>query len=254
MNLKAFSASVGAALIIALYSSAVAAERVDAVLHWNEVAQRAMAAANPLVQSRSMAITQLAVFKAVTNASALAAADVGSPAVAVEAAAMAAAHRSLSQLHPEAAATLESALAAGLAGLADAEAKTKGIDIGQRAAEAVLAARMADGWDAKVAYEARSGPGFWAATPPQFAAAVGAQWGKVTPFVLKSGDQFRPGPPAGLNSPAYIAELREVLEMGGANSSSRPAEKTDQVLGHVGGAGMEPGCAAGQCRAKQEPR
>ena len=68
--------------------------------------------------------------------------------------------------------------------------------------------------------------------------------------MLKSGDQFRPGPPAGLNSPAYIAELREVLEMGGANSSSRPAEKTDiaQALGHIGGAGMEPGCAAGQCR------
>jgi hypothetical protein len=57
--------------------------------------------------------------------------------------------------------------------------------------------------------------------------AFGVQWGSVAPFVLKTGDQFRPGPPAALDSARYMADLHEVLEMGTAASSARPAAMTE---------------------------
>ena len=37
------------------------------------------------------------------------------------------------------------------------------------------------------------------------------QWGRVKPVALKSGDQFRPGPPPGLNDPRLKAEVDEVV-------------------------------------------
>ena len=38
-------------------------------------------------------------------------------------------------------------------------------------------------------------------------------WDKVTPVALKSGDQFRPGPPPKIGSPQLEAEVKEVIEM-----------------------------------------
>ena len=58
------------------------------------------------------------------------------------------------------------------------------------------------------------------------------QWGSVTPFVLKSADQFRfPEPPA-VNSPRALADLEEVnLEevkaIGGSKSATRTAEQSE---------------------------
>src|SRR6266550_2260893 len=46
-------------------------------------------------------------------------------------------------------------------------------------------------------------PGNYRPTPPNFPTPVFTAWGKVTPFVLKNGSQFRPGAPPALTSAAY---------------------------------------------------
>jgi hypothetical protein len=42
---------------------------------------------------------------------------------------------------------------------------------------------------------------------------AGAAWERVKPFALRSGDEFRPGPPAAFGSPEYVAQVRRVVEV-----------------------------------------
>ena len=70
-------------------------------------------------------------------------------------------------------------------------------------------------------------PGDYRPTPPDFKPAALAHWGSVTPFVLKSSDQFRcPEPPA-VNSPRALADLEEVKAIGGSKSVTRTAEQSE---------------------------
>jgi hypothetical protein len=69
--------------------------------------------------------------------------------------------------------------------------------------------------------------GVAAATNPRIKPAALVQWGSVTPFVLKSADQFRcPDPPA-VNSPRALADLEEVKAIGGSKSATRTAEQSE---------------------------
>ena len=64
-------------------------------------------------------------------------------------------------------------------------------------------------------------------TPPDFKPAALVQWGSVTPFVLKSSDQFRcPEPPA-VDSSRALADLEEVKAIGGSKSLTRTAEQSE---------------------------
>ena len=54
-------------------------------------------------------------------------------------------------------------------------------------------------------------------------------WGAVMPFVLHSGDQFRPAPPPALDSPAYAAALTETQQLGAKTSTSRTADQTQDA-------------------------
>ena len=70
-------------------------------------------------------------------------------------------------------------------------------------------------------------PGDYCPTPPDFKPAALVHWGSVTPFVLKSADQFRcPDPPA-VNSPRAFADLEEVKAIGGSKSATRTAEQSE---------------------------
>jgi hypothetical protein len=48
----------------------------------------------------------------------------------------------------------------------------------------------------------------------------------VTPFVLKSGDQFRPSGPPALGSRRWARDFNEVKEIGSSTSTTRTAEQT----------------------------
>jgi len=69
-------------------------------------------------------------------------------------------------------------------------------------------------------------PGNYRSTPPNFPTPAFTTWGQVTPFVLKSGSQFRPEPPPALTSAAYAQAFNEVKSLGQNTSTTRTAEQT----------------------------
>ena len=69
-------------------------------------------------------------------------------------------------------------------------------------------------------------PGNYRPTPPNFPTPVFTNWGQVTPFVLKSGSQFRPEAPPALTSAVYAQALNEVKSLGQTSSTTRTADQT----------------------------
>ena len=52
-------------------------------------------------------------------------------------------------------------------------------------------------------------------------------WGDVTPFVLRSGSQFRPEAPPALDSEEYARDYNEIKQIGINSGSTRLSEQTD---------------------------
>ena len=203
----------------------------DAVTDWNAKMQTTVAAVNPFVQARTAAMVQLAVFEAVNSIAgdyepyraAVPAPSGASPA----AAAIAAAHRVLVTLHPSSAAALDAARADSLAAIPNGAGKDDGIKVGELAADAMLALRAGDGWNAVVAYTPGTDPGDWQPTPPALAPALLPGWGKVATFGIKDGSQFRSSPPPAIHTGKYARDYNEVKEVGHVTSPERSADLTD---------------------------
>ena len=207
---------------------------VDEVARWNQVATDATIAAktNPLAESRIFAILHVAIHDAVN------AVDPRyepyqprtSPAPAgasAEAAIAGAAHATLVVLLPDSKATFDLALEETLRAITDEPRRTAGLEVGRTAAAAILTARQNDGENRTVEYTPGTKPGDYRPTAPDFKPAALVQWGSVTPFVLKSADQFRcPEPPA-VNSSRALADLEEVKAIGGSKSATRTAEQSE---------------------------
>ncbi|POX45014.1 hypothetical protein C3489_35210 [Streptomyces sp. Ru71] len=102
--------------------------------------------------------------------------------------------------------------------------------------------RDADGSDSKDAYTPDGKPGAWRPTSypdlpdpncSQASDAAIPRWGRVKPWTLLSGSQFRPSTPGQydsyenlLASPAYAEQVQQVRTLGAAGS---PARTTDQT-------------------------
>jgi PAP2 superfamily len=142
-----------------------------------------------------------------------------------------------SALFPTDTALFQATYQSALAGVPDGQGKTDGIAVGRSVAEQVLIARTTDGANAVVNYTPGTAPGDWRPTPTAFAPAQTPQWPDVTPFALKSGSQFRPGPPPALTSPEYTAAFNEVKDLGSVNSTDRTAQQTDVARFWAGAAG-----------------
>ncbi|MEO5898439.1 MAG: hypothetical protein ABIS06_22340 [Vicinamibacterales bacterium] len=103
-----------------------------------------------------------------------------------------------------------------------------GIVIGETAAASVLAARATDGAaQAQFAYTAPGAgdPGVWVAIGTTPALLPG--WGAVTPWVMKSGSQFRPDGPPSRDSGRYARDHNEVHDLGALKGLSRTADQTE---------------------------
>jgi hypothetical protein len=210
-----------------------AAGRADVILDWNAIMQATVSGQPPFPQARFAAITQLAVFEAVnaiTRHYKPYLGTISAPSGAsADAAAVAAAHTVLKNYFPASVLTLDLSRANSLAQIPDSPAKTAGIAVGEAAAAAMIAARASDG-SAPAAFSlpASSDPGVWQVTP-SCSAAGGAffHWRNVKPFGILSASQFRlDGPPA-LTSNRYARSYNEVKEVGGINSTERPADRTN---------------------------
>ena len=222
---------LGLFLAATTFLSGPVASHADAVTHWNEIMEvTAAASPDPAAQGRTAVMTQVAVFEAVNSIlgeytpylSRISAPSGASP----EAAAVAAAHRVLTALHPENTANLDAARAESLASIPDNRSKTDGLSVGTAAAEAILTLRADDGFDVVVPYTPQNGPGIWQPTPPGFEPAFGPGLGQVATFGITNARQFRAEPPPALNSRQYARAYDEVKRLGDTNSPSRSQQKT----------------------------
>ena len=125
-------------------------------------------------------------------------------------------------LYPDQKADLDATLAKSLAGIPEGEPKAKGIALGKKAAAEIIALRANDGINAPESYRPHTSPGVYVPTAVPVSSTVGA----VTPWVMTSGSQFRPGPPPALNSETWTRDLNEIRELGARNSTKRTAEQT----------------------------
>src|SRR5439155_709293 len=150
----------------------------------------------PTRSSRAMAIVHIAMFDAVTaitgafqSYTKIAPARGGA---SMTAAIVQAAHDTLVQLFPSQQASFDQLLADDLSQIRDGRAKTDGVDVGRRAAVAILALRANDGSQQAeprvgVQFFTSNDPGKWRQDPiSQSPLALGAYWGTVRPFRLQS--------------------------------------------------------------------
>jgi hypothetical protein len=194
----------------------------------------------PARASRAMAIVHIAVFDAVNAISGHYRSYTGIAPVArdtsMEAAIAQAAHDTLSALFPSQKGAFDAQLAHDLDAIDDRSSKQGGIDLGQRAAAAILSLRANDGSAhaeplVGIDFLTSSAPGKWRQDPvSQIPIALGAYWHTVTPFVMESSTQFRAPPPPALDSAEYAQAFAEAKALGGdgiVTPSGRTAEQTE---------------------------
>lgn len=221
------------ALVSVLVPAAV--PDADPVLEWNLAAVRTTAAApfNPPLESRNLAIVHAAMFDAANAFAAeyqpYAVRLRAPPGASLDAAVIAAAHDTLVQLYPEQASTLDALSAGSLKRLPSGPARDAGAAFGAEVARRMLSLRASDGAAEAIAapYQPGSGPGAWVPAAPALKPALDPGWGRVSPFLLQTGSQFRPGPPPALTSDRYTADFQEMRALGSAASTTRTPAQTD---------------------------
>lgn len=217
--------------------------RPDPVVAFNQLLQQVVTApaAQPTTihPTRTMAITQIAVYDAVNGilgqGSPMLFGEQGPRHASAEAAAAAAARTALDALLPTQRMAVDGLYTHTLAQMGSGVAVRAGIRFGERVARAVLADRAHDGASSTPpVFMPEPGPGEYQLTAPAFAPAGFTQTAHVTPFVLRSARQFRPAPPPALSSPRYAADFDEVRSLGELNSTTRTADQT--AIGRFWGA------------------
>jgi hypothetical protein len=145
-----------------------------------------------------------------------------------EAAVASAARTTIDYYLPDQAASVDAQYVAYLATLPDV-GKAAGIEVGEAAAEDIIALRDGDGRNAPTAaYGDPTLPvvaGQWQLVPPATTAAT--PWlAFMRPFMLESPSQFRRPPPPSLGSKRYGDDLNETKSYGARNSALRTPEQT----------------------------
>ena len=175
---------------------------------------------------RTMAIVQVSVFEAVNaitgRYSAKRVPITAAPGASADAAVAAATRTALLKLVPTQQTAIEADYQAALKALPDDRAKAEGTAVGEQAAAAVLASCAEDGAVASDTYRPHAAPGVYV---PTLLPAV-PHWGKRKPWVMASGDQFRPGPPPSLSSDTWKRDYSEIKALGAKNSTQRTPEQT----------------------------
>jgi hypothetical protein len=146
-----------------------------------------------------------------------------------EVAAAQAAHDVLRAVYPAAAAVIDAKLAGAMASNRNGSA-SRGVELGRRAAVAILDKRRGDGVDVMGTYSFRKTAGAYATTPPWngFVAWPGFRYAR--PFGLTGASQFRAPPPPALDSREYANALNEVKQVGGSESAARSADQTGYAI------------------------
>lgn len=233
------------------------ARAMDALREWHEVAMECtgidhtpVPAGDPRIfgeqlgpgrASRAMAIVHIAMFDAMNALERRfrGYTDFDAPRrlsmASMESAVTQAAHDTLVALFPSQRADLDEALEQDLSVMRDVSARARGVELGQRAAAAILALREGDGSAHPeprigVDYIPSTEPGKWRPDPvSQIPIALGAKWATVKPFVMRSATQFRvPAFPA-FDSAAFAAAFDEVKRLGGDGATTPTSRSEEQT-------------------------
>jgi hypothetical protein len=236
------SRSVRASFVVLLTLAALAAPsvaRADAVSDWNAIASGAIIASAgqpPPVSALSFAMVQGAVYDAVNaidrGHQPYLIAPAANPWDSKDAAASAAAFRVLAVLFPGQLPTLRPVYDTYIAALPDQPvgAKAAGIEAGEAAAAAMLAARANDGRGGGPGTLVGTIPGVWRPTPPFFAQDPAPWVANVRPFLVPDAEMLRTDGPNPLTSAAYAEDLNEVKELGSLTSTTRTPDQTDAAI------------------------
>jgi hypothetical protein len=127
---------------------------------------------------------------------------------------------------------LQATYDASLAAIPDGRSKDAGIEVGQDAAEAMLA-QGHDGRAGPIPPLPPIGPGYW--QPLMGANGLPlldpSPWvANARPFLVRSSSQFRTDGPNPLGSAAYAADLNEVEELGALDSTIRTPAQTHAAV------------------------
>jgi hypothetical protein len=210
-------------------AEAMAQSNGDVIVEWNQLLQSNITGP-PVGQPRSYAMLQIAMADAVVAIEGqyrpFHAHVSASPGASAEAAAAQAGHDVLVSLFPATQGAADAALANRLAQISPGPA-VLGVQVGKRAAAAILAWRSNDGYAAAnpqpPAFLASTLPGIWLPTasgPYQFSLIY-----NVTPFGLLAPFQFLPTPFPQLESAEYAEAFNEVKDVGRLDSTVRTPEQ-----------------------------
>ena len=208
----------------------VAPARADVVTDWNVITNALVAndvGNNPKL--RTLAMVHVAMSDAINTVqnryARVVATLPAAPGASAEAAAATAARQILTEIYPKQKVKIEEAYTASLKAIPDGPAKNEGIKLGMEVAAAVQADRANDGTNAPDTYRPHTTPGAYVPTAPP----LWEQYARAKPWVLKSADQFRPGPPPALSSAEWARDYNEVKSLGGSKSTARTPEQAEAV-------------------------
>jgi hypothetical protein len=197
----------------------------------------------PCRSARAMAIVHIAMFEAmnaiVGGFKPYITANRKSGPGSTDAAIAQAAHDALVGMFPSQKSILDPKLNEDLALIPDGQLKSSGIAIGKWAAAAIIAMRANDHSlhaepRINIDYIPSLAPGIWRQDPiSHHPLALGARWSEVTPFVLRSADQYRIPPPPPMNSAAYTAAYNEVKQLGGDGHVTPTVRTEDQTFAGI---------------------
>jgi hypothetical protein len=203
--------------------------KADAVTEWNSRACEIVGGPriDTPVGNRILAIMHTAIYEAVNaitqkyppgelrlNAS---------RGASVDAAVAGASRAVLIKLVPAKALDIEMLSQKAMASIPNGPAKDAGFLIGERAGNAVLAARADDGFATVESYRPYTIAGVYVPT----AVPLVSQWPLRKPWLMTSASQFRPGPPPDLKSELYARDYNEIKAVGRRDNSTRTKDQTD---------------------------
>jgi PAP2 superfamily len=227
-------------ILILVAAFATAPARADVLWDWTSLALTCGASAKqlPFVQSRTMAMTHVAMFEAINGPDGpyrsyleavpsapkitLAAVGVVNDESRKSASAAVAAHEVLEAIFPDQREAIDAALEKSLIGTEPAAREAAQAD-GRAIARAVLALRANDGASAPNTYRPVTKAGKYVPT----ALPVGPSWGAVKPWVMANGAQFRPPPPPSLKSKQWAEDYTEIAAVGAKASATRTPQQTE---------------------------
>jgi membrane-associated phospholipid phosphatase len=190
-----------------------------ASLKWNELTRALVVKYKTDPSARPYAVVSLAQYEAARAAEQ----SDATPCPSMRAATAAASAAALSYLYPAEADSLQARLQKQLA--AD-EAKglgsqASGATLGATSAEPVITLAKSDGLTAAWNGTVPTGPGMWFSSAKPAAPPATPMLGKMRPYFMTAGNQFRPAAPPAFGSAQFLAALAEVK----ATASARTTEQ-----------------------------